>query len=258
MSVRFEKWVSLGNDYLVVEEPCALTPELVRELCAAHTGVGADGVLLLGPASVDGALARLRIFNADGSEAELSGNGARQAALYLRARGWTGDDAFTVQTAAGPIAVRITGQGTCTLALGRAEDVGDGEAIGRRYRHVRVGNPQTAFRVESAEELAALDLAALGPPVEHDPRWPYRTNVSFWTELAPGRIRARIWERGVGETASSGTGACGAALASVLDGGPSPVAVALDGGELEVAVDAGLGVELTGWAAPVFAGETTP
>jgi diaminopimelate epimerase len=256
MSVRFEKWMSLGNDYLVIEEPCALTPERVRALCAPHTGVGADGVLLLGPPSADGALARLRIFNPDGSEAELSGNGARQAALYLRARGWTAEDTFTIETAAGPIAARITGERTCTLAMGRAEDGGEGDAVGRRYRHVRIGNPQTAFRVDNAAELAALDLAALGGPVERDPRWPDRTNVSFWVELAPGRIRARIWERGVGETASSGTGACGAAVASVLDGGASPVAVALAGGELEVAVSADLDVELSGWAVPVFTGET--
>jgi diaminopimelate epimerase len=255
MSVRFEKWVSLGNDYLVVEEPCTLSAERVKALCAPHTGVGADGVLLLGPPTAAGALARLRVFNPDGSEAELSGNGARQAALYLRARDWTDAEAFTLETAAGPIVARITGEHTCTLAMGRAEDGGVGDAIGRRYRHVRIGNPQTAFRVDGDAALAALDLAALGPPVEHDRRWPDRTNVSFWAELAPGRIRARIWERGVGETASSGTGACGAAVASVLEGGASPVTVALDGGELEVAVSAALEVELTGWAVPVFAGE---
>jgi diaminopimelate epimerase len=255
MSVRFEKWVSLGNDYLVLEEPCALTAERVRALCAPHTGVGADGVLLLGPAGAAGALARLRIFNPDGSEAELSGNGARQAALYLRARGWTTAERFTIETRAGPIVARITGERTCTVAMGRAEDGGTGEAIGRRYRHIRIGNPQTSFRVESSEALGDLDLPGLGPLVERDPRWPGRTNVSFWAELAPGRIRARIWERGVGETASSGTGACGAAVASVLDGGASPVAVVLDGGELEVAVSAELDVDLAGPAAPVFVGE---
>ena len=91
--------------------------------------------------------------------------------------------------------------------------------------------------------------------IEHASRFPNRTNTSFWTELAPDRIRARIFERGVGETLSSGTGACGAAVAHVLRGGDSPVTVALDGGELTVDVDESLHVDLTGWAVPVYAGE---
>jgi diaminopimelate epimerase len=107
----------------------------------------------------------------------------------------------------------------------------------------------------SLADLEALDLPAIGPPIEHDPRFPNRTNVSWFCELAPGVIRARIFERGVGETASSGTGACGAAIAYVLDGGPRPVTVRLDGGELEVAVGDDLRIDLTGWAVPVFAGE---
>jgi diaminopimelate epimerase len=90
--------------------------------------------------------------------------------------------------------------------------------------------------------------------IEHDPRFPDRTNVSFWAETGPGRIRARIWERGVGETAASGTGACGAAIDFVERGGDSPVTVALDGGELQVAVEEDRSIALTGWAVPVFAG----
>ena len=104
-------------------------------------------------------------------------------------------------------------------------------------------------------ELEDLDLAALGPPIEHAPIFPNRTNVSFWTALGPDTIRARIFERGVGETLSSGTGACGAAVAHVLRGGDSPVTVKLDGGELEVDVDEALHVDLTGWAVPVYRGE---
>ena len=106
--------------------------------------------------------------------------------------------------------------------------------------------------------LAALDLPAIGPAIEHDAQVPHRTHVSWYAELAPGRIRARIFERGVGETASSGTGACGAAIAHVLRGGDSPVTVVLDGGELEVDVGEDLHVDLTGWAVPVYAGEATP
>ena len=130
-----------------------------------------------------------------------------------------------------------------------------GEVGGLRFQHLTIGNPQTPIRIASVEELEALDLAVLGPPIENHEAFPNRTNVSFWTELAPDRIRARIFERGVGETMSSGTGASGAAVAHVLRGGDSPVTVVLDGGELEVEVDEALHVDLTGWAVPVFRGE---
>jgi len=120
---------------------------------------------------------------------------------------------------------------------------------------VSIGNPQCAIRVADQAALETLDLRAIGPEIESDDRFPNRTNTSFWCELAPGAIRARIFERGVGETLSSGTGACGAAVAHVLGGGDSPVTVRLDGGELEVDVDEALHVDLTGWAEPVYRGE---
>ena len=104
-------------------------------------------------------------------------------------------------------------------------------------------------------ELDALDLPAIGPDIERHELFPQRTNVSWFTELAPGRIRARIFERGVGETSASGTGATGAAVAYVLGGGDSPVTVCLDGGELEVEVGEDFHINLTGWALPVFRGE---
>ena len=104
----------------------------------------------------------------------------------------------------------------------------------------------------------SLDLPAIGPALESHALFPNRTNVSWFTVLEPGRIRARIFERGAGETLSSGTGACGAAVAHVLAGGDSPVTVALDGGELEVEVGEDLQVHLTGWAAPVYAGTLDP
>ncbi len=253
--MRFEKWQALGNDYLVLEGE-ELAADSARALCDRHTGVGADGVLLLGPARRRGFVARLRIFNPDGSEAELSGNGARQAVLYLRRRGWTESDSFSIETAAGEVRVRVTGEWTCTLDLGRARLAFEGEVQvdGDRlaFLHLAVGNPQTPIRIADPD---VVDLRRVGPVVEHDPRFPNRTNVAFWRELAPDRIRARIWERGVGETLSSGTGAAGAAVAHVLRGGDSPVTVVLDGGELVVAVGEDLHVDLTGWARPVFRGE---
>ncbi|HXW57928.1 MAG TPA: diaminopimelate epimerase [Solirubrobacteraceae bacterium] len=277
--MRFEKWQALGNDYLIVERgelPFGLTPARVRALCDVHRGVGADGVLLLSPSDDPGHVAELRIFNPDGSEAELSGNGAREAVMYLRSRGWTSEDEFTIGTVAGEVRPTITGPDTCTVDIGAASLVskdfpagavdgrGEIEAGGNvwRFRHVSIGNPQCAIAVDGEARLRALDLSDLGPPIEASALFPNRTNVSWYCELAGGsdaRIRARIFERGVGETLSSGTGASGAALAYVLDGVGEPagaegarVTVVLDGGELVVEVGAGLRVALTGWARPVF------
>jgi diaminopimelate epimerase len=265
--MRFEKWQALGNDYLIVEASdlsFPLTASTVRRLCDRHTGPGADGVLELSRTETPGFVARLRIFNPDGSEAELSGNGAREAIMYLRRAGWTDQDQFSIATAAGEIRPTILGPTTCRVDMGRArlrsDDFpaggpdGTGEVAGRRFRHVHVGNPQCAIRVADLDELGGLDLPAIGPAIEHDPRFPNRTNVSFWCPTAPDAIRARIFERGVGETRSSGTGACGAAVAFALQGGGSPVTVQLDGGELVVDVDESLHLDLTGWAVPVYRG----
>ena len=266
--MRFEKWQALGNDYLILEASqlgFALTATAVRRLCDRHTGPGADGVLELSPPDAPGFVARLRIFNPDGSEAELSGNGAREAIMYLRRSGWTEQDEFAIQTAAGEIRPTILGPSTCRVDMGAARlrsehfpgggPDGAGEVGGQRFRHVAIGNPQCAIRVAGVEQLRALDLPAIGPAIEHDPRFPNRTNVSWWCDTGAGVIRARIFERGVGETRSSGTGACGAAVSYVLEGGESPVTVRLDGGELKVAVNASLRVQLTGWALPVYRGE---
>jgi diaminopimelate epimerase len=267
--IAFEKWQALGNDYLILEErslPFELTPARIARICVIHTGVGSDGILLLSDADEPGFVARLRIFNPDGSEAELSGNGAREAVLYLRRAGWTDQDRFSIQTAAGEIRPTITGERTCTIDMGRAKtaskDFPSGDAAGAgslqaggrrwRFQHVSVGNPQCAIHHPDLDELEALDLPAIGPAIERSELFPNRTNVSWFGELQPGVIRARIFERGVGETMSSGTGASGAAVAYVLRGGDSPVTVRLDGGELVVEVAEDLHLNLTGWAVPVY------
>lgn len=270
--MRFEKWQALGNDYVIVERdalPWALDAARVRRLCDRHTGIGADGILELAPPDAPGFVARLRIFNPDGSEAELSGNGAREAIMYLRRRGWTTSDQFSIQTVAGEIRPTITGETTCVVDMGRAtlrskdfpsggaDGHGEVESAGRtwRFQHVSIGNPQCAIHVADPQELEALDLPAIGPAIEHAALFPNRTNVSFFCEVEPGVVRARIFERGVGETQSSGTGASGAAVAHVLRGGDEDVTVRLDGGELQVTVGEDLHVDLAGWAVPVYAGE---
>jgi diaminopimelate epimerase len=292
--MRFEKWQALGNDYLIVERDelaFELTPARIRQLCEGHFGVFADGVLLLSPPADAANVADLRIFNPDGSEAELSGNGAREAILYLRTRGWTELDEFSIDTAAGRISPQITGPSTCRVDMGRAslssKDFPSGPPDGAAelrieatapdgaappagawsFQHVSIGNPQCAIRVATPDQLQALDLPLIGPPVEAHAEFPNRTNVSWYAELEPGppaSIRARIFERGVGETLSSGTGATGAAVAYLVAGSPerapgpptepTRVIVVLDGGELEVEVDPDLRVHLSGWALPVFAG----
>jgi diaminopimelate epimerase len=254
MPVRFEKWQALGNDYVILER-AAVPFDLT------------DGILLLDQPSERGFVASLRIYNPDGSEAELSGNGAREAIMYLRSRGWTDQDTFSIETAAGEIRPTITGADTCRVDMGRArltsKDFPSGPDDGRGrlsvvdreidFQHVSIGNPQCAIEVKDGVE--GLDLSVLGPPIEAHELFPNRTNVSFWQRESDGEITARIFERGVGETLSSGTGATGAAVAFVLRGGESPVTVHLDGGDLEVEIADDLHVDLTGWARPVYAGE---
>jgi diaminopimelate epimerase len=270
--MRFEKWQALGNDYLILEAdglPWELTRERVRRLCDPHFGVGSDGVLLLSRGEDPAYVAELRIFNPDGSEAELSGNGAREAILYLRRHEWTDQDTFSIITAAGPITPTITSERTCSVEMGRAstesKDFPSGKpdgkgvlmAAGREwsFQHVSIGNPQCAIEVR--EDLEELDLAAIGPEIEDHELFPNRTNVSFLS-VTGSRVRARIFERGVGETLSSGTGASGAAVTAFLRGAPSPITVELDGGELEVEISTDLDVRLSGWAEPICGGELSP
>lgn len=270
--MRFEKWQALGNDYLIVEAdrlPWELTPGRVRLTCDPHFGMGSDGVLLLSRSADPAFVAELRIFNPDGSEAELSGNGAREAILYLRRHGWTDEDTFSILTAAGPITPTITSERSCSVAMGRAstaskdfpsglaDGTGTLSAAGRdwAFQHVSIGNPQCAIVV--GDELEALDLGEIGPEIESSKLFPNRTNVSF-LRIEGSRVRARIFERGVGETLSSGTGASGAAVTAFLYGAPSPITVELDGGELEVEISDELDVTLSGWAEPICSGELSP
>ena len=266
--MELERWEALGNEYLIVERErlrFELNAEKVKLLCDEREGLGADGVLELSHDGDDAVSADLTIWNADGSQAELSGNGSRQAFLYLRSSGWTDSNSLAIETPAGIITAELTGPDSATVAIGRATTASSqypgGPADGRgefdfdgvtvQYQFVSVGNPQCAFELQSPELLDGLDLGKLGPQVENDPRFPNRTNVSWWAPVGEGRIRARIFERGVGETASSGTGASGAAVASVLAGGSSPVTVLLDGGELVVEIDDAMSIELSGTASCV-------
>jgi diaminopimelate epimerase len=267
--MRFEKWQALGNDYVIVERealPWELTASRIRRLCEPHTGIGSDGILLISETEDSSCVAEVRIFNPDGSEAELSGNGVRQAVLYLERSNRTSGGEFCVMTKAGRIGATVTAPDTATLEMGRASvaspDYPGGPADGRgtlqaggrdwSFQHVSVGNPQCV--IEAADEVEELDLRTIGPEIENSELFPNRTNVSF-IRIDGSTVRARIFERGVGETAASGTGASGAAVAAFVRGAASPITVKLDGGELVVEISGDLDVRLTGTAGCVYRGE---
>jgi diaminopimelate epimerase len=243
--MRAERWEGAGNVYLLVESG---PPADVAAACRDHA---ADGVLVLTPAA--GADVAMRIINPDGSEPEACGNGTRMVARYVAGR--DGVDAVRIATAAGVLEASVRGDGTVTARMADARLADDdqyrpaGPAPGYAHRFVSVGNPHVTIRVA---DPAAFPLATEGRRLEHHPWFPQRTNVEVWRPLADGSVEMRVWERGVGETRACGTGACAVAVAALLEGvATSPVTVRLPGGDLEIAVGAGLEIEMTGPAARV-------
>lgn len=232
--MRLSRAHGLGNDYLVLADGSPLTPSLVRAVCDRHEGVGGDGILEPVPAQ-DGADYGLRIHNPDGSEAEKSGNGLRIYAHWLvRARG--APPRFTVWTPGGVVRCEVDGD-FVRVAMGVAK-VGAARIVeGVEAWPVDVGNPHHV--VFAAPE----DWRALGARIERSV--PARTNVQFVAGLDP--VRVKVWERGAGETKSSGSSACAVAAVVVARGlRASPVEVHMDGGVLTVAVGPGGEVDLAG------------
>jgi diaminopimelate epimerase len=243
--MKLSKWHALGNDYLLVEPgevTAPLTPSTVRRICDYHYGVGSDGLLEI--TAVDGASGDVRIWNPDGSTAELSGNGARIVAAWLARR--SGEDHVTVRIA-GRIAEAELRAGQIVLDVGAvyvgAEetlDLGDERIV---FTPVSVGNPHAVIRREPERG----ELRRLGPRVERDSRFPERTNVQLVRVDGDHELTVGVWERGAGETLSSGTSAVAAAAAAVVHGWcRSPVRVRLPGGELRVELDDELRARLIG------------
>jgi diaminopimelate epimerase len=225
--MRSSSWHAHGNVYLVTE-PCGLTPERVRELVGS-----ADGILEV---SDDGEVV---IWNPDGSQAEMSGNGTRIAARWLADR--TGDEVVRVRVGEREVVARMLGGDDVEQDLGPVR-VGAEETVdGIRFVPVDVGNPHAVVVGDPA------DLPAIGPALETNPRFPARTNVQVARVDAPGEVTARVWERGVGETSASGTSAVAVAAATHGDG---EVVVHFPGGDLQVRLDGGRAY-LRGPAAPV-------
>jgi diaminopimelate epimerase len=232
--MRLSKWHGLGNDYLLVERaelPVPLTPERVRRICDYHFGVGSDGILEV--VTADGDRAEVVIWNPDGSTAELSGNGTRIAARWLARRGGIEQ----VRIAVGPreVAARMGDGREVTLDVGAVE-VGETERIAVSGEDVEltpvsVGNPHAVIRREPDRET----LLRLGPLVENHERFPERTNVQLVRVDGPHELSVGVWERGAGETLSSGTSAVAASAAAVANGWcESPVRVHVAGGDLRV------------------------
>ncbi|HEY7708330.1 MAG TPA: diaminopimelate epimerase [Gaiellaceae bacterium] len=255
--MRFSKWHGLGNDYLLVQRAevgAPLTGEQVQRLCDYHFGVGSDGVLEV--VSANGAQAEVVIWNPDGSTAELSGNGTRIAARWLARR--SGED--TVRISVGPreVVARMRGGLDVEMDVGAVEvgepellDVG-GETL--EFTPASVGNPHAVVRREPDRE----DLLRLGPLIENHSRFPQRTNVQLLRVDGVHDIAVGVWERGAGETLSSGTSAVATAGVAVARGWcESPVTVHLAGGDLVVELDDSMNARLTGPAQEIFSGEAS-
>jgi diaminopimelate epimerase len=240
-----------GNEFVLVDErftPLADAVGFAVRVCDPVTSIGADGLLLVGNASAGDA--RMRIINADGSEAEMCGNGIRCVARYLDEH--DGESPVVIETVAGPIRARVLYRDPYRIAvempaprLGTPFEVAGGFAA----TPVDVGNPHVVIRVDA---VGAIDLAVVGPPIEHDPQYPHGTNVHFvsWDGAA---WRVRHWERGAGATQACGTGAVAVAAVLIAAGeAASPVVLQVPGGALEVAWTPGEPATLTGDAVREF------
>jgi len=273
MSLRFVKMHGLGNDFVVldgVRQNITLSTEQVRFLANRHFGIGCDQLLLVEPSQNRNALFRYRIFNADGSEVEQCGNGARCFARFVRDEGLTDATSIPVETASGIIVLHIEANGDVRVNMGepRLEPMDiPFTAPERSLRYlldvnqqthdisvVSMGNPHAVLRVD---DLNAAPVQQLGALIEAHPRFPNRTNVGFMQILSSKHIRLRVFERGAGETLACGTGACAAVVAGRLHGWlDEQVRVDLPGGSLHIQWPGeGQPVMMTGPASRVFTGQ---
>ena len=234
--MRFTKMHGTGNDFIIMEPgevEGADLPELARRVCDRHFGVGADGILV--PAPSDSADLEMVYLNSDGSPSEMCGNGLRCLARYARDFEIIENDALAVETGAGLKKVLLYGDGSSCVDMGAPSFASEVEIGGFRFLRVSMGNPHAVAFLGSEAEVEALDLKAVGPPVENDALFPERTNVEFAYARGRHEVRMRIWERGAGETLASGSGSCAVAVAAIRSGlAESPVAVRLDGGYVEI------------------------
>jgi diaminopimelate epimerase len=244
--MKLSKWQAIGNDYLLVEQAelaQPLTRDTVRRLCDYHYGVGADGLLEI--ISVEGTQAELRIWNPDGSTAELSGNGARIVAAWLARR--SGQQKVSLKVDEREFEANVRQDGDVELDVGPVE-VGESETLDLgdervEFTPVSIGNPHAVVRREPERG----ELRRLGPRIERHSRFPNRTNVQLVRVDGAHDVTVGVWERGAGETLSSGSSSIAVAAAAVANGWcESPVNVHLPGGDLVVELDGAGHARLTG------------
>ena len=267
----------IGNDYVYIDCMDGVEPDggaLAVAMSPRRFSVGSDGVIMICRSSV--ADAKMRMFNADGSEGKMCGNGIRCVGKFLYDKGYVKKETVTVETLSGvktlALNVRNGKVASASVDMGRAVTDPrlvpakfDGDAaidaplfvLGREYRvtAVSMGNPHAVI---FGEDVDALDLEKIGPEFENHPAFPDRVNTEFAEFLTPGAIRMRVWERGSGETFACGTGACATAVAAVLTGRARPgekLALRLRGGDLSITVGDDLGVIMEGPAKTVYEGE---
>lgn len=260
--MHFTKMQGLGNDYLYVygEAPEDVS-ELSVKLSDRHTGAGSDGMIFISPSLK--ADFRMRIFNADGSEAKMCGNGIRCVGKYVYEKGYTDKKHLRIETMSGIRGLDLKVSGgrvrSVTVDMGKAEPsedatlLVDGETV--ICTPVSVGNPHAVIFVE---DIGKAPLTALGPKIEHNDFFSEGVNVEFVQVLGEGELRMRVWERGSGVTMACGTGACASAAAAVKKRfcrAGEPISVHLDGGTLEIAVASDYGVTMTGPAEFVYEGD---
>lgn len=261
--VRFTKMHGIGNDYVYFTEmPCPpeQLPELSRRLSDRHCGIGGDGVILALPSDV--ADFRMRIFNADGSEARMCGNGSRCVGKLVFDTGLTDKRELTLETLGGIKRLKLHCGGDGKVAT-VSVDMGVGHALeplmlttdtgSVEVTPADMGNPHGVVFID--HDPADHDVHGQGARLEHDKAWPDRANIEFARVVDRGHISMRVWERGSGETMACGTGACAAAVASLSRGlTDRRVTVSLPGGELDIEIEADGRVIMTGPATKVFDG----
>lgn len=273
MQLRFTKMHGLGNDFMVLDlisQHAHIQPKHVRQWGDRNTGIGFDQLLIVETPTQPDVDFRYRIFNADGSEVEQCGNGARCFARFVFDKRLTVKKQIRVETKSGIIELHLKGDGQVrvdmgaprlltaeipfvaeTEALSHAVQV-DGESV--ELTVVSMGNPHGVLRVADVDQAPVLTL---GPKLECHPRFPQKANIGFLQVIDAQRARLRVWERGVGETRACGTGACAAAVAGIRQGWlKSPVSIELPGGLLNIEWDGvGQPVLMTGPATRVYEGQ---
>ncbi|TWH77284.1 diaminopimelate epimerase [Azomonas agilis] len=274
MLLRFTKMHGLGNDFMVIDlvtQEAYIQPKHARCWGNRHTGIGFDQLLLVEPPTRPDVDFRYRIFNADGSEVEQCGNGARCFARFVLDKRLTTKRCIRVETRSGIIELNVRRDGQVCVDMGpprfqpaqipfkaEVEAISyslEVEAQSLELAAISMGNPHAVLAVE---DIQTAPVHHLGPLVENHPRFPQRVNVGFLQVLDRHRARLRVWERGAGETQACGTGACAAAVAAIRQGWmDSPVQIDLPGGSLHIEwAGPGQSVFMTGPAVRVFEGQT--